>query len=148
MVPFHLAFPVESLAEARAFYGTLLGCPEGRSSDEWVDFDFYGHQIVAHLAPGAADHLGCAEGGARASALTHRVDGDAIPVRHFGVVLSMEAWTSLGEKLRAAGVSFLVEPHVRFRGQPGEQATMFFLDPSGNALEMKAFADPSRLFVR
>jgi extradiol dioxygenase family protein len=137
MVPFHLAFPVDSLAGARAFYGTLLGCPEGRSSDAWVDFDFYGHQIVAHLAPAAC-----------APAATNAVDGDAVPVRHFGVVLSMEAWTTLAEKLRAAGVTFLVEPHVRFRGQPGEQATMFFLDPSGNALEMKAFADPSRIFSR
>jgi extradiol dioxygenase family protein len=137
MFPFHLAFPVESLADARAFYGTLLGCPEGRSSDQWVDFDFYGHQIVAHLARGA-----CAAAG------TNPVDGDAVPVRHFGVVLPMDAWTALADKLRAAGVSFLVQPHVRFRGQPGEQATMFFLDPSGNALEMKAFADPSRLFSR
>jgi extradiol dioxygenase family protein len=137
LVPFHLAFPVKSLAEARAFYGTLLGCPEGRSSEAWVDFDFFGHQIVAHLAP---EEL--------ARAATRPVDGDAVPVRHFGVVLSMEAWEQMAEKLHAAGVSFLIAPHVRFEGEVGEQATMFFLDPSGNALELKAFADPSRLFAR
>src|SRR5215470_13948167 len=107
---FHLAFPVRSLSEARAFYGNLLGCPEGRSSDEWVDFDFFGHQIVAHLAPEEA----------RAAA-THGVDGDAVPVRHFGVVLSIEAWEALAGKLRAASVRFLIEPHVRFRGEVGEQ---------------------------
>jgi extradiol dioxygenase family protein len=135
--PFHLAFPVASLGEARAFYGGLLGCPEGRSSDAWVDFDFHGHQIVAHLAP---EEL-------RASA-AHDVDGDAVPVRHFGVVLSMADWQALADKLREAGTHFVVEPHVRFRGQPGEQATMFLLDPSGNALEFKAFADRSRLFAR
>jgi uncharacterized protein len=137
MPPFHLAFPVHDLAAARAFYGGLLGCPEGRSSDAWIDFDFHGHQIVAHLAPGEC-----------ARAATNAVDGDAVPVRHFGLVLAMEAWTALAEQLRAAGVAFLVAPHVRFRGEVGEQATMFFLDPSGNAIEMKAFADPSRLFAR
>jgi extradiol dioxygenase family protein len=137
MPPFHLAFPVRSLAEARAFYGVLLGCPEGRSSDAWVDFDFHGHQIVAHLAPDEC-----------ARAATNAVDGDAVPVRHFGLVLPMEAWEALAARLRAAGVSFLVAPHVRFQGEVGEQATMFFLDPSGNALEMKAFADPGRLFAR
>jgi len=137
MPPFHLAFPVRSLAEARAFYGTLLGCPEGRSSHTWVDFDFHGHQLVAHLAPDECAH-----------AATNRVDGDAIPVRHFGLVLPMDEWKALAEKLRAAGVAFLVEPHIRFQGQTGEQATMFFLDPSGNAVEMKAFADPGQLFAR
>lgn len=137
MPPFHLAFPVADLAEARAFYGGLLGCPEGRSSAEWVDFDFHGHQIVAHLAPGEC-----------ARAATNRVDGDAVPVRHFGLVLSMDDWTALAAKLRSAGVAFLVEPHVRFKGEVGEQATMFFVDPSGNAIEMKAFADPSRLFAK
>ncbi len=137
MHPFHLAFPVHSLASARAFYGDLLGCPEGRSSDAWVDFDLHGHQIVAHLAPEAC-----------AGAATNAVDGDAVPVRHFGLVLPMDAWETLAARLKAAGVSFLIEPHVRFRGQVGEQATMFFLDPSGNALEMKAFADPSRLFAK
>jgi extradiol dioxygenase family protein len=137
MPPFHLAFPVHDLAAARAFYGGLLGCPEGRSSEAWVDFDFHGHQIVAHLAPEAC-----------ARAATNEVDGDAVPVRHFGAVLSMDAWQALADRLRAAGVTFLVEPHVRFKGEVGEQATMFFPDPSGNAIEMKAFADPSRLFAR
>jgi extradiol dioxygenase family protein len=135
--PFHLAFPVHSLAEARAFYGGLLGCPEGRSSDRWVDFDFHGHQLVAHLAPDEC-----------ARTATSAVDGDAVPVRHFGMVLSMEAWEALVARLRAAGVPFLIEPHVRFRGEHGEQATMFLVDPSGNAVEMKAFRDLSRLFAR
>jgi extradiol dioxygenase family protein len=136
MPPFHLAFPVTSLAKAREFYGGLLGCPEGRSSDDWVDFDFYGHQIVAHLSP---------EAGRRD---TNLVDGDNVPVRHFGVVLPMADWHALAEKLTAAGVQFIIEPHIRFKGQPGEQATMFFLDPCGNALEFKAFEDPARLFAK
>jgi extradiol dioxygenase family protein len=135
--PFHLAFPVTSLAQARAFYGGLLGCPEGRSSDSWVDFDFYGHQIVAHLAPGEAGHR-----------QTGEVDGDDVPVRHFGVVLSMGEWESLAERLRTAKTRFVIEPHLRFKGQVGEQATMFFLDPCGNALEFKAFADPGQLFAK
>jgi extradiol dioxygenase family protein len=135
--PFHLAFPVHDLQAARAFYGGLLGCPEGRSSEAWVDFDLCGHQIVAHLAPDEAGHR-----------TTSAVDGDDVPVRHFGVVLDMAAWRALAERLRAAGVSFVIEPHVRFAGEVGEQATMFFLDPSGNALEFKAFADPTRLFAR
>lgn len=135
--PFHLAFPVTSLAGARRFYGELLGCPEGRSSDDWVDFNLYGHQIVAHLAPGEAGHRS-----------TSAVDGDQVPVRHFGVVLSMSEWDTLAAKLRAAGVAFIIEPHVRFKGEVGEQATMFFLDSSGNALEFKAFADPARLFAK
>lgn len=134
--PFHLAFPVTSLAKARAFYGDLLGCPEGRSSPDWVDFDFHGHQIVAHLAPEEAR-----------PASAHDVDGDAVPVRHFGLVLPMDAWHALAARLREARVRFVIEPHVRFVGQPGEQATMFLLDPCGNALEFKAFADPSRLFA-
>lgn len=133
---FHLAFPVTSLAHARAFYGELLGCPEGRSSEDWVDFDFHGHQIVAHLAPREAR-----------LAEAHDVDGDRVPVRHFGLVLSMDAWSALAEKLQAAGTRFVVEPHIRFEGQPGEQATMFLLDPCGNALEFKAFADISTLFA-
>ncbi|SPB17827.1 glyoxalase [Caballeronia novacaledonica] len=137
MPPFHLAFPVHSLAAARAFYGELLGCPEGRSSDAWVDFDFYGHQIVAHLAPEEAGH-----------GSTSAVDGDAVPVRHFGVVLSIPQWEELADKLRAAGTRFIIEPHVRFKGEVGEQATMFFLDPSGNAVEIKAFADMSSLFAK
>ena len=135
--PFHLAFPVHDLQAARTFYGGLLGCAEGRSSDAWVDFDLYGHQIVAHLAP--------AECGHRA---TSAVDGDDVPVRHFGLVLPMKEWHAMADRLRAAGVKFVIEPHIRFKGLPGEQATMFFLDPSGNALEFKAFEDPSRLFAK
>jgi extradiol dioxygenase family protein len=133
--PFHLAFPVDDLAAARAFYGELLGCPEGRSSDDWIDFDLYGHQIVAHLAPDET----------RAAA-TNAVDGDQVPVRHFGVVLPMDDWHALAERLRGAGVRFVIEPHVRFVGEPGEQATMFFHDPAGNALEFKAFRDIASLF--
>ena len=135
--PFHLAFPVHDLQEARAFYGGLLGCAEGRSSREWVDFDLFGHQVVAHLAPSECGHRS-----------TNAVDGDDVPVRHFGVVLGMAQWEEMAARLRAAGVRFVIEPHVRFRGEVGEQATMFFLDPSGNALEFKAFADPSRLFAK
>jgi hypothetical protein len=137
MHPFHLAFPVTSLDKARDFYGGLLGCPEGRSSPDWVDFNLYGHQIVAHLSPGEAGHRNTSE-----------VDGDNVPVRHFGVVLSMPEWEALAARLRAAGVKFIIEPHIRFKGQVGEQATMFFLDPCGNALEFKAFADPERLFAK
>jgi uncharacterized protein len=135
--PFHLAFPVDNLATARAFYGKLLGCPEGRSSPDWVDFNFYGHQIVAHVAPGEAGHRN-----------TNAVDGDNVPVRHFGVVLPMAEWESLAGKLRHAGVKFVIEPHIRFKGEVGEQATMFFLDPCGNALEFKAFKDIGRLFAK
>ncbi len=135
--PFHLAFPVHSLSEARRFYGGLLGCPEGRSSEEWVDFDLYGHQVVAHLAP---DEAGLAA--------TNAVDGDNVPVRHFGVVLPMDEWQTLADRLGSAGVKFIIEPHIRFKGQVGEQATMFFLDPSGNALEFKAFKDLSSLFAK
>jgi extradiol dioxygenase family protein len=133
---FHLAFPVRDLAEARAFYGELLGCPEGRSAGDWVDFDFHGHQIVAHLVP--------AEAGATA---TNPVDGEAVPVRHFGVILDLDAWRAVADRLRAAGTRFLIEPQVRFKGEPGEQATLFFLDPSGNALEFKAFADDAMVFA-
>ena len=134
---FHLAFPVDSLAKARAFYGELLGCPEGRSAEDWVDFDFYGHQIVAHLAPSEAGHRA-----------TSKVDGDNVPVRHFGVILSMDEWQRLADKLKTAGTRFVIEPHVRFKGQVGEQATMFFLDPCGNALEFKAFQDMSQVFAK
>jgi len=133
---FHLAFPVRDLTEARQFYGGLLGCPEGRSSPEWVDFDFYGHQIVAHL---------CDTGGGVA---TNEVDGEDVPVRHFGVILDLPAWEAITNKLRAAGVSFIIAPQIRFAGQPGEQATCFFLDPSGNALELKAFANDSMVFAK
>jgi hypothetical protein len=135
--PFHLAFPVTSLAQARAFYGGLLGCPEGRSSNEWVDFDFYGHQIVAHLAPDEAR-----------DGSTNLVDGDRVPVRHFGVILALPEWTALADKLTKSKVRFLIEPHVRFRGEAGEQATMFFVDPSGNAIEIKAFRDKSQIFAK
>lgn len=135
--PFHLAFPVHDLAAARRFYGGLLGCPEGRSSPEWIDFDLYGHQIVAHLSPGECH-----------DAATNAVDGHQVPVRHFGVVLDMPSWHALAERLRAANVKFEIEPQIRFKGQVGEQATMFFLDPSGNALEFKAFEDPSQLFAK
>jgi extradiol dioxygenase family protein len=135
--PFHLAFPVDDLAAARAFYGGLLGCPEGRSADAWVDFNLYGHQIVAHLAPEAV----------RARA-TNPVDGEHVPVPHFGLVLTMDSWNALAERLESAGVDFVIPPTVRFPGQPGEQATMFFRDPAGNALEFKAMADPSKLFVK
>jgi uncharacterized protein len=134
---FHLAFPVTSLAKARAFYGDLLGCPEGRSARDWVDFDFYGHQIVAHLAPEEAGHKS-----------TSAVDGDEVPVRHFGAILPMDEWERLAARLKAAGQRFIIEPHVRFKGEAGEQATMFLLDPCGNALEFKAFRDIGKLFAR
>ena len=134
---FHLAFPVHDLSAARQFYGGVLGCPEGRSSDSWVDFDLFGHQIVAHLQPGRA--------GVEA---TNPVDDRDVPVPHFGVILSPAQFDELAERVRNAGVSFVIEPYVRFRGEPGEQSTMFFLDPSGNALEFKAFADRSRLFAK
>jgi hypothetical protein len=133
--PFHLAFPVHDLDAARGFYGGLLGCREGRSSDQWIDYDFFGHQIVAHLAPGMERRRH-----------SNAVDGHDVPVPHFGAVLGMEEWRALSDKLRRAGVQFVIEPGIRFEGQPGEQATMFFLDPSGNALEIKAMRDPARLF--
>ena len=134
---FHLAFPVRDLAEARAFYGELLGCPEGRSSKEWVDFDFFGHQIVAHLSPDEVGHK------------AHNVvDSEEVPVRHFGAILSMMEWKKLAAKLQEQKISFIIEPDIRFEGQPGEQATFFFLDPSGNALEFKAFDDENRIFAR
>ena len=134
--PFHLAFPVDDLAAARAFYSGVIGCPEGRSSDEWIDFDFYGHQIVAHLSPGSGDRA------------ANAVDGHEVPVPHFGIVLEMGQWQDLADRLVAAGTRFEIEPTVRFKGQPGEQATMFFRDPAGNALEMKAFEDLGQLFAR
>ncbi len=136
MRPFHLAFPVQDLAAARAFYGGTMGCAEGRSSDQWIDFDLYGHQIVAHLSPDA-----------RPAEVTNPVDGHDVPVPHFGVVLTMADWQALADRVAAAGVAFGIAPHIRFRGQPGEQATMFFRDPSGNALEFKAFADDTKLFA-
>jgi extradiol dioxygenase family protein len=135
--PFHLAFPVHDLDAARAFYGGLLGCPEGRSSDEWIDFDFYGHQIVAHHVPDA-----------KTRAASNPVDGHDVPVPHFGLVMAMADWEELAARLEAAAVDFAIPPTVRFRGLPGEQATMFFRDPSGNALEIKAMADPAKLFAK
>ena len=136
LTPFHIAFPVDDLAAARAFYGGVLGCPEGRSSQSWIDFDLYGHQIVAHQAPPTAQ-----------AAHANPVDGHDVPVPHFGVVLDLARWRALAERLRAAEVRFVIEPHTRFEGQVGEQATMFLLDPAGNALEFKAFADMDRLFA-
>ena len=133
---FHLAFPVNDLDAAREFYGGVLGCPEGRSSDTWIDFDLFGHQIVTHLAPGS---------GSRAA---NSVDADNVPVPHFGVVLPMNEWRELADKLSSSGVEFVIEPKIRFAGQTGEQATMFFLDPSGNALEFKGFNDLSQLFAK
>ncbi len=134
---FHLAFPVRDLASTRRFYGELLGCPEGRSAEDWVDFDFQGHQLSAHVLPEACGN-----------AHAHDVDGDDVPVRHFGLVLPWARWQELRERLTRAGVDFRIEPHVRFQGQVGEQATLFVEDPSGNALEFKAFRDPARLFAR
>jgi extradiol dioxygenase family protein len=136
--PFHLAVPVRNLADARRFYGELLGCPEGRSSPEWVDFDFFGHQLVAHLNVDRRS----------GTPIYNAVDGKDVPVPHFGVVLEWQHWHDLAERLRAAGIRFGIEPGIRFKGQVGEQATMFFQDPSGNALEFKAFKDPSRLFAK
>jgi extradiol dioxygenase family protein len=134
--PFHLAFPVHDLGAARAFYGGLLGCPEGRSSAEWIDFDLFGHQIVAHLAPGKApDHH-------------NPVDGHDVPVPHFGVVLDWDHFQAFAQRLKDHGVHFVIEPYIRFAGQVGEQATMFFRDPSGNALEFKAFKDRAQLFAK
>lgn len=135
--PFHLAFPTRGVDEARAFYGELLGCEEGRSGDGWVDFSFFGHQLALHVREQGVDELGTTE-----------VDGKQVPLPHFGVVLSMEAWQDLAERLRAAGMEFIIEPYLRFAGQVGEQATMFFRDPSGNAIEVKAFADPKGLYAR
>lgn len=133
---FHLAFPVDDLDAAREFYGGLLRCEEGRSSEHWIDFDLYGHQIVAHLAP---------DSGLRAS---NEVDADSVPVPHFGIILPMDEWRELAERLAASGVKFIIEPKIRFAGEVGEQATMFFLDPSENALEFKSFADFSQVFAK
>jgi hypothetical protein len=135
--PFHLAFPVHDLDSARAFYGGLLGCREGRSSAEWIDFDFFGHQIVAHLDPAMTPR-----------SASNPVDVHDVPVPHFGAVLDMAEWEAMAARLQAAGTRFVIEPTMRFRGLPGEQATMFFLDPSGNALEIKAMADPANLFAK
>lgn len=137
--PFHIAFPVDDLAAARHFYGTVLGCPEGRSSDQWIDFDLFGHQIVAHHKPAVSS---------QEKVHSNPVDGHAVPVPHFGVILEQKDWKVLAERVKAAGVTFVIEPYTRFEGQVGEQSTMFFLDPAGNALEFKAFADLSQLFAK
>jgi uncharacterized protein len=137
MPPFHLAFPVIDIETTRAFYAGLLGCAVGREDTRWIDFDFFGHQLSAHLVDEAP-----------APGPTNEVDGKAVPVRHFGAVLDWDAWHALAERLRAAGIGFLIEPHTRFPGQVGEQATLFIQDPSGNGLEFKAFRDPRRLFAR
>ena len=136
MPPFHMAFPVADLGETRQFYEGLLGCRVGRSAERWIDFDFFGHQISAHLRPSEVRQ-----------AETNEVDGDQVPVRHFGAILDWDDWQALSDRLSAAGTRFIIEPHVRFKGEVGEQATMFFLDPSGNALEFKAFRDKSRIFA-
>lgn len=136
MPPFHLAFPVHDLAAARGFYGDLLGCAEGRSSENWIDFNYFGHQIVAHLAPEEC-----------APTATSDVDKKAVPVRHFGLVLDMDTWQSLADRLDGT-VDFIIAPYIRFKGEAGEQATMFFTDPSGNAIELKAFADMGQLFAK
>ncbi|MFU8785251.1 VOC family protein [Aliidiomarina sp.] len=137
VAPFHLAIPVDNLAKARAFYGDLLGCAEGRSSDHWIDWNFYGHQLVTHVAP---DRL--------LPPVSNPVDGHDVPVPHFGVVLDMPSWQELADRVRAAGIQFVIEPYIRFQDKPGEQATMFFYDPAGNALEFKAFADIEQLFAK
>jgi len=143
MPRFHFAFAVDDLVRAREFYGGLLGCPEGRSSDSWVDFDLHGHQIVAHLAP-PRERAGVAS----PDIASNSVDGDEVPVPHFGLILDWRDWHDLADRLRAAGIRFVVEPHIRFRDEAGEQATMFFRDPAGNALEFKAFQDDRQIFAR
>lgn len=135
--PFHLAVPVGDLDTARAFYCDLLGCGTGRSAPRWLDLDFFGHQVTLHRVDDTDDGVA-----------TNAVDGDDVPARHFGIVLDPADWRALAERLQSEGVEFLIEPHVRFAGEVGEQATMFLLDPSGNALEFKSFADPAQLFAR
>ena len=141
LYPFHHAFPVHDLDAARNFYGALLGCEEGRSDRDWVDYNFFGHQIVAHVAPASVAARAAGED-------RNAVDGESVPVPHFGVVLPMDEWQALADRLTEAGLQFVIEPTVRFRDLPGEQATMFFRDPSGNALEIKAMADPGELFAK
>ena len=135
MRPFHLAFPVDNLEKTREFYTKTLGCNEGRSSDRWIDFDMYGHQVVAHLV----DELD--------QVATNAVDGDDVPSSHFGVILEIEQWNQLADSLVKLGIEFIIEPHIRFKGEPGEQATMFFLDPCGNAIEFKAFKSDDMIFA-
>lgn len=134
--PFHLAIPVDNLARAEAFYGDVIGCAQGRRSDAWIDFNFFGHQLVTHLAPEECGR-----------AVTNAVDGKQVPVKHFGVVLAPAEWEALAERLKAAAVDFIIEPNIRFKGEPGEQGTFFLLDPAGNALEFKCFKDQAQLFA-
>jgi hypothetical protein len=136
MTPFHLAFPVSDIEATRQFYEGTLGCKIGRRAERWIDFDFFGHQLSAHLTDERP-----------ADPMTNPVDGKSVPVRHFGAILDMENWEKLADRLRAAGTDFVIEPYIRFKGEPGEQATMFFLDPSGNALEFKAFRDRAKIFA-
>lgn len=145
--PFHLAFPVTDLEATRAFYGTLLGCAIGRESERWIDFDFFGHQITAHQVDGPGRDAG-ATTNPPANPPTNPVDGKDVPIPHFGAVLDWDVWHALADRLQRAGITFLIEPHIRFPGQVGEQATMFFRDPSGNHLEFKAFQDPASIFQR
>jgi extradiol dioxygenase family protein len=140
LTPFHIAFPVDDIAAARVFYGVVMGCPEGRSSDTWIDFDLFGHQIVAHFKP--------RQNAAGAAVHHNPVDGHEVPVPHFGVILPMDRWNALAARLKHHGIRFVIEPYVRFKGEVGEQATMFFLDPAGNALEFKAFADMASIFAK
>ncbi len=137
LTPFHIAFPVDDLNAARSFYGGLLGCPEGRSDSQWIDFNLYGHQIVAHKVDNRPAF----------TAPTNPVDGHDVPVPHFGVVLEWDQWHALADRLRSAGISFVIEPYIRFPGKAGEQATMFFYDPAGNALEFKSFRDMGQVFA-
>jgi uncharacterized protein len=136
MTPFHLAFPVSDIEATRKFFTEVIGCKVGRSAEKWIDFDFFGHQISAHLKP---DEVALAK--------TNEVDGDKVPVRHFGAILKWKEWHELADRLTGQGIEFIIEPHVRFKGEVGEQATMFFLDPSGNALEFKSFQDMSQIFA-
>lgn len=135
--PFHIAIPVYNLEECRLFYRNTLGCKEGRSSDHWVDFDFFGHQLVIHYKPKSKEEVH-----------TNPVDGKNVPVPHYGVVLEWETFQSFAEELKKKGIDFIIEPYIRFQGKVGEQATMFFFDPAGNALEFKAFKDISQLFAK
>jgi extradiol dioxygenase family protein len=136
MTPFHLAFPVNDIEKTRQFFTEVIGCKVGRAAEKWIDFDFFGHQISAHVKPEET-----------AKAKTNDVDGDKVPVRHFGAILEWDEWHTLAERLTDLGIEFVIEPHIRFKGEVGEQATMFFLDPSGNALEFKAFQDKSQIFA-
>ncbi len=135
--PFHLAFPIKDIEETKAFYKKYFNCKIGREDKKWVDFDFYGHQLSAHLRPEELNNT-----------KENSVDGKNVPVRHFGVILSWDEWHKLSSELKSANIDFIIDPYIRFKGETGEQATMFFLDPSGNALEFKSFKDPSQVFAK